>query len=95
MEWLSDRELDTLDDFLRGDAGAGSGPAFLATIDGLLALCRAYPRLAHEVRALRGEAQRLRQTVAQTSAEARTLESELKVARATIAGLEGKIRKSA
>ena len=41
MEWLSDRELDTLDDFLRGNAGPGSGLAFLVTMDAIAALCRA------------------------------------------------------
>jgi hypothetical protein len=92
MEWLSDRELGELDEFLRGTAGPGNVPAFLDTLDGLVALCRAFPRLSHELRSLRGEAQRLRLTVAQTSENARRLERELAVARGTIEGLERQVR---
>jgi len=92
MEWLTDRELDTLDDFLRGNAGPGSGSAFLATIDAIAALCRAYPRASAELRALRAEAQRLRLHAAQASEHARQLERELAVARGTIEGLERQVR---
>jgi hypothetical protein len=88
MEWLSDRELDTLDDVMRGPAGPESGPAFVDTLDALVTLCRAYPRLSHEVRTLRSEAQRLRQGVTLASADVRRLEGELSVARAKITGLE-------
>jgi hypothetical protein len=41
---------------------------------------------------LRGEAQRLRLNVAQTSENARRLERELAVARGTIEGLERQVR---
>jgi hypothetical protein len=92
MEWLTDRELDTLDDFMRGNGGAGTGLAFLTTLDGIVALCRAYPRASAELRALRAEAQRLRQHVAHASQETRTLETELRLARAQIEGLERQLR---
>jgi len=49
---------------MRGNAGAGTALAFLETLDGIVALCRAYPRASAELRSLRGEAQRLRQQVA-------------------------------
>jgi hypothetical protein len=92
MEWLTDRELDTLDEFLRGNAGPGTGPAFLTTLDAIGALCRAYPRASAELRVLRAEAQRLRLHVAQESENARRLERELAVARGTIEGLERQVR---
>jgi hypothetical protein len=92
MEWLSDRELKTLDDLIRGESGPGSGLAFLATIDAIAALGRAVPRVVDELRALRGEAQRLRQHLAGTLEENRKLETELAVARGTIEGLERQVR---
>ena len=92
MEWLSDRELDTLDDFTRGPGGIGTGLAFLETLEGIAALCRAYPRASAELRALRGESQRLRQQVALTSEQTRKLEAELRTARAQIDGLERQLR---
>jgi hypothetical protein len=92
MEWLSDRELGALDDLLRGTAGPGDVSAFLATLEGLVALCRAFPRLSHEVRSARGELQRLRQGIALESENARRLERALAVARGTIEGLERQVR---
>ena len=53
MEWLTDRELDTLDDFLRGNAGPGSGSAFLATMDAIAALPRLSARERRAPRAAR------------------------------------------
>jgi len=91
LEWLSDRELGELDDLLRG-TGPGNVPAFLDTLDGILALCRAFPRLSHELRALRSEAQRLRQYGAQMADKAQRLERDLTVARSTIDGLERQVR---
>jgi hypothetical protein len=73
---------------MRGTGGPESGPAFLDTLDALVTLCRAYPRLSHEVRALRGEAQRLRQSATLATADVRRLEGELAIARAKITGLE-------
>jgi hypothetical protein len=92
MEWLTDRELGELDDLLRGNTDAGNCSAFLATLDGIVALCRAFPRASSELRSLRGEAQRLRQQVALTSEQTRELETELRLARAQIEGLERQVR---
>ena len=92
MEWVSGAELDQLDDFLRGNTDAGSPSAFLATLDGLSTICKTYPRVVHELRALRGEAQRLRQHVAGASRETGRLETELRLARAQIEGLERQLR---
>jgi hypothetical protein len=92
MEWVSDAELSRLDDFLRGNAGPGSGSAFLATLDGISTICKTYPRVVHELRALRGQAQRLRQHVAGASQETSRLETELRLARAQIAALEQQLR---
>jgi len=92
MEWVSDAELNRLDEFLRGNTDAGSPSALLATLDGLSTICKAYPRVVHELRALRGEAQRLRQHVAGASQETSRLETELRLARAQIAALEQQVR---
>jgi hypothetical protein len=92
MEWLSDRELDELDDVMRGHAGPATGPALLAGITGLVTICNAYPPLSHELRTLLAEAKRLHQHVAQASADVRRLEGELAVARAKITGLESQLR---
>jgi hypothetical protein len=92
MEWLSDAELNRLDEFLRGNTDAGSPSALLATLAGLLQIVEIYPRVSHELRALRAEAQRLRLHAAQESENARRLERELAVARGTIEGLERQVR---
>jgi len=92
MEWVSDAELNRLDEFLRGNTDAGSPSALLATLDGLSTICKTYPRVVHELRALRGEAQRLRQHVAGASQETSRLETELRLARAQIAALEQQVR---
>jgi septal ring factor EnvC (AmiA/AmiB activator) len=92
MEWVSDVELNRLDEFLRGNTDAGSPSAFLATLDGLSTICKTYPRVVHELRSLRGESQRLRQQVALTSEQTRKLEAELRMARAQIEGLERQVR---
>jgi len=60
MEWASDAELKELDEFLRGHTDAGSATAVLAALDGFSTIVKLYPRLADELRSLRGEAQRLR-----------------------------------
>jgi hypothetical protein len=92
MEWVSDAELNRLDEFLRGNTDAGSPSAFLDTLDGLSTICKIYPRVVNELRALRAEAQRLRQHVASESERSRKLERELAVARGTIEGLERQVR---
>jgi hypothetical protein len=56
MEWLSDADLNRLDEFLRGNTDAGRPSALLATLAGLLQIVEIYPRVAHELRALRAEA---------------------------------------
>jgi hypothetical protein len=88
MQWLSDQELAALDDVLRAPTGSGDSPAFVTTLEGIAALCRAYPRVVQELRTLRNEASRLRQATAHAAADKRRLESELAAANAKIAGLE-------
>jgi hypothetical protein len=92
MEWVSDAELNRLDEFLRGNTDAGNPSVLLATLDGLSTICKTYPRVVHELRALRGEAQRLRQHVAGASQEHDGLKTELRLARAQIEGLERQVR---
>jgi len=92
MEWVSDAELNRLDEFLRGNTDAGSPSAFLATLDGLSTICKTYPRVVHELRALRGEAQRLRLHVAQESERSRKLDTELRLAHGKLEALERQLR---
>jgi hypothetical protein len=92
MEWVSDAELQQLDEFLRGHTDAGSAIAVLAALDGFSTIVKIYPRLVDELRALRGEAQRLRQHVAGASQETRRLETELRLAHGKIEGLERQVR---
>jgi hypothetical protein len=92
MEWVADAELKQLDDFLRGHTDAGSATAVLAALDGFSTIVKIYPRIVDELRALRGEAARLRQHVAQESERARRLETELRLAHGKIDGLERQLR---
>src|SRR4030095_1394379 len=70
MEWMSEPELNALDAFARGIDG--DGLVFLATVEGALALCRAYPRVSHELRAQRQAVKRLEQGLARTSRRRRS-----------------------
>jgi hypothetical protein len=74
MEWMSEQELNALDAFARGIDG--DGLAFLATVEGALALCRAYPRVSHELRAQRQAVKRLEQGLARTSRTEAQLRAE-------------------
>jgi len=94
MEWLTDRELDELDAFLHGET-PGNGPTVLPMLDGLGALLRSYPRLAHELRATRSELKVLRAHVAQASHAQQAAERELSIAHARITALEGQLRGAA
>src|SRR5262249_60474663 len=73
-------------------AAARGGLAFLTTIEEIVALCRAFPRASHELRALRAEAARLRQHVALESERVARLGRELAVADATIEGPQQRVR---
>jgi hypothetical protein len=84
---------DELDAFLRGET-PGNGPTVLPMLDGLGALLRSYPRLAHELPAAR-ELKALRAHVAQASRAQQIAEHELSIAHARITALEGQLRGTA
>src|SRR5262249_51825596 len=73
-------------------AAARGGLAVLTTIGEIVALCRAFSRAGHELRALRAAAGGLGPPAAPGAGGVGRLERELAVAHATIEGLQQRVR---